>query len=74
MVAELAERYLHNRVAQIKEIAFELGFPSEAAFAHFFKRATGEWPNATRTDPPRGFRRYRRTAQTGSDLFGFSKR
>jgi AraC family transcriptional regulator len=43
-----AKRRLADRDALIKEIAYECGFRSQSAFAHAFRRATGQTPQQYR--------------------------
>jgi AraC family transcriptional regulator len=43
-----AKRRLTDRDALIKEIAYECGFRSQSAFAHAFRRATGQTPQQYR--------------------------
>ena len=44
-VAEQAKRIMDTDPKQsIKEIAFQLGFPSTSNFCRYFKRATGIYP------------------------------
>jgi AraC family transcriptional regulator len=43
-----AKRRLADRDGLIKEIAYECGFRSQSAFAHAFKRATGQTPQQYR--------------------------
>ena len=43
-----AKRRLADRDGLIKEIAYDCGFRSQSAFAHAFRRATGETPQQYR--------------------------
>jgi AraC family transcriptional regulator len=43
-----AKRRLADRDGLIKEIAYECGFRSQSAFAHAFRRATGQTPQQYR--------------------------
>ena len=48
-VATQAKRMMdENPRAKIKEVAFQLGFPTTANFCRYFKRATGIYPQAYR--------------------------
>lgn len=55
---QIASQWLRESDAKVLEIALEVGYESEAAFARAFRRATGESPAAwRRTRRPRSARR-----------------
>jgi AraC-like DNA-binding protein len=45
---QLAARWLRDTDAKVLEVAFEVGYENETAFARAFRRATGESPGAWR--------------------------
>jgi AraC-like DNA-binding protein len=46
----LAERALRQKAASIAELAESLGYASESAFSHAFKRVTGRAPKWVRRE------------------------
>lgn len=63
---QLAARQLRDTDAKILEVALDVGYENETAFARAFRRATGESPGAWRRARRTGFGRRAGSEQRGS--------